>query len=735
MEVLGVAAFIKLGLSIQGSWLLLILCLLGAVGVAFYAYRYTIPPVTKSLRRALMALRAAALVLLVLLLFQPILSITRSYFQKPTIAVLVDNSASMTIRDNQHTRAEIVLSLLQHPAFEHLQRFNNLRFFTFADHLYSLKEIHPDSLQFNFEGTDIYSALVEAKQKLLNEYLAGVVLLTDGIYNVGENPLFLAQSYGLPIFIVGIGDPQEKKDVLIARVLTNEVVYAQNKVPVEVVISSYGYDGMKIPLSLKYHNQVVDSKLITLVGNYQEQKVRLTFVPQQEGFQKYVLEIPKLKGEFTTLNNKHSFFVKVLKSKIRVLLLAGAPSADLKFIKRILEDDKDIELTVRTQKKGGGFYERNTEDNWTGKDYEVIFFLGFPRWPVDKITRNFLTKQLLKKNKPVFFLQGPNLNIEELKNFQDALPFTIGTAPGKPREVSLQPTVQGEQFPLIRLQDDFAGSLALWKVLPPVSTFLRNFNPRPESQVLVVVDPKQSKLPNTDSFRKPLILARTLGEHKELALLFHNVWRWDLMMWGVNKTNEALVKFLNRSIRWLTTPEEIKLVKIQTDKLIYRNGEVVHFLGQVYTPDYQPLDNAEVAVTIHTEDGKRITLPFSHVGNGKYQAEYRIAQAGDYRFEGQAFLDGQVIGSDQGRFSAGEFHIEFVSTRMREGLLQKMAQVSGGKYYTSAQIEKMSNELHFPPQQLQQTREINLWNKWLVLLLFIGLLVVEWSIRRRKGML
>ena len=64
-----------------------------------------------------------------------------------------------------------------------------------------------------------------------------------------------------------------------------------------------------------------------------------------------------------------------------------------------------------------------------------------------------------------------------------------------------------------------------------------------------------------------------------------------------------------------------------------------------------------------------------------------------------------------------------------------MAQVSGGKYYTPAQIEKMANELHFPPQRLQQTREINLWNKWLVLLLFIGLLVVEWSIRRRKGML
>ena len=56
----------------------------------------------------------------------------------------------------------------------------------------------------------------------------------------------------MPIFPVPVGDPSEQKDVLISRLMTNEVTYAKNKVPVEVIVRSAGYANARIPVTLNW---------------------------------------------------------------------------------------------------------------------------------------------------------------------------------------------------------------------------------------------------------------------------------------------------------------------------------------------------------------------------------------------------------------------------------------------------------------------------------------------------
>ncbi len=730
-----VVGWVNIAIAIEGSWVLLgILAVLGVL-FSYYVYQKTTPPVGKGLQILLFVLRSLSVLLLLALLFHPILTLRKPFIQKPDIAVLIDHSKSLQIADAGQPRSETVRQILKEPFWQELADRYNLHYFPFSSKLdTTIIALNPDSLRFDGEGTDITSALEESKKRLLDQFYTAAILISDGIYNTGENPEFFVARYGVPVYTVGVGDPREKKDVLIQRVVTNEIAYTKNRVPVDVYIDQTGFSGKRIQVYLRHKNRVIDQQVVRLQSDGQLQKVRLYFTPDSAGFRKYRVEIPVLKGEFTGRNNFRNVVVRVLESKIRVLLLGGEPSFDFKFVRRALQADENIELTALVQKKGGGYYLQDSLTPVIKKDYQLVVLLGFPRWPVPAQLRDFLQQLLIRRKKPVFFIQGPNLYIPSLRGLQDILPFRIQTTPRILREVVVDPTFMGESSPVVMLTDSRSENKQRWNDLPPVFTYLNNFVPYANSDVLLQVAPLLSKLPYSPQYRKPILIARRIGEQKSLAFLGYGIWRWDLMMWGVGKTNETYLQFLNRAVRWLISREETKQVRITTDKLVYRSGEPVYLQAQVYEQSFQPVDNAVVRVKV--EHGRNVReFVLEPVGEGKYEAQFRVFRGGDYRYYGDARRGDQFFGADSGRFSAGEFDIEFQHTRMNQEMLQKIANLTGGEYFTSDTISQLPERLQVEGRQKMQITEINLWNEWLTLALLILLLSIEWTIRRRRGML
>ncbi len=725
----------NISFTLDGSVGLLLFLILVALLFSLYLYSQTTPVVSRFLRLFLFCLRSLAFIVLLTLLFHPVLSLHRNFTQKPDIAVLIDKSGSLQIVDASHPRSEIVENMLKNSFWTELQHNFNLHFELFSDEVdttFSLTLL--DSLHFDGAGTDIAKALEVSKNRLLDQFYCAAIIISDGIYNVGENPEFLAQRYGVPIYTIGVGDAREKKDVILARVVSNDVVYVNNRVPVDISLSQVGFTGERVQVFLKQGSEVLDQQMITLAADNQEQHLQLFYTAIKTGFQKYQVEIPGLAGEFTLRNNHRSFVVKVLESKIQILLLAGEPSTDYKFITRALQSDENIQLTTLVQRSDNGFYYRPPLDKILNSSPQVIVFLDFPRESLPPAVNQFLNENLIQKKAALFFIQGSEVNIAALRNFANILPFDLRPIPSSPREVTVAPVLYGEELPLVMLTDDRLQNQKIWSDLPPVVTYLNNYTPFPDARVLLQIQPGQSNLPLADNYRKPILLARNLGEQKSLAFLAHGLWRWDLMMWGVGKTNDALLTFLQRAIRWLITREELRRVRIITDKFIYRSGEQVFFQAQVYTDDYQPVEDAEVDVRM-TRQKDQYPLRLEPTGNGKYQAQFRIFQGGDYEFKGEAKRGDQFFGADSGKFSVGEHDIEFQQTRMNEPLLQKMAQLSGGVYYTPANFQQLANQLPTEKRQRQRVSDINLWNEWLVLALFLVLLALEWTIRRRRGML
>src|SRR5438105_15686002 len=98
----------EIAISLGGNLAFFIVLLALFVGLAILFYRFTLPPLPSRRRLLLSALRSLSLALLLMIFFEPIVRLIQQRHQQPVVAVLVDNSQSMTIKDGAGDRAEQV---------------------------------------------------------------------------------------------------------------------------------------------------------------------------------------------------------------------------------------------------------------------------------------------------------------------------------------------------------------------------------------------------------------------------------------------------------------------------------------------------------------------------------------------------------------------------------------------------------------------------------------------------
>ena len=293
----------------------------------------------------------------------------------------------------------------------------------------------------------------------------------------------------------------------------------------------------------------------------------------------------------------------------------------------------------------------------------------------------------------------------------------------------LRMTPEGERHPVLRLSEDPVVHAQRWAELPPLLACNRVAEAKPWARVLAVHPTLR-----TGKGPVPLIAAGRRGQGNVMAVAFSTFWRWDLMMWGIGKTNEASERFWSNAVRWLVTREETDPVRISTDRPVYRAGEPIAFRGQVYDESYRPLQGAEVQVVF--EDAARDRVVFlADEGLGRYAARIAGLRPGEYVFRGQALMGERRIGEDQGKFTVGPYSLEFEHTKMNEELLRGIAHRSGGAFYTPDTFRAIIEDVDLEKRPIAHVHKIRLWDWWGLFAVLIALLCAEWTIRRRWGMI
>ena len=204
------------------TWLLVLGALLFAV-VSWWVYKYTTPAVAELLRKLLLWLRFVSIAAVLFLIFEPVLGLSWRLVEKPVIALLIDTSSSMQLGKADSTRAQQMRDLLAKPWRRKLADKYQLAPFAFADRATALEDADLDSLTFDGDGSDLRAAIDFASENLAGKNLAAMLLLSDGVQNIGADPIAGALAAGVPVHTVGIGSDTPVKDTLLAEILTNEI--------------------------------------------------------------------------------------------------------------------------------------------------------------------------------------------------------------------------------------------------------------------------------------------------------------------------------------------------------------------------------------------------------------------------------------------------------------------------------------------------------------------------------
>lgn len=721
-------------LLLNGNVWLLILFIVVSGFVAVWTYSRTIPPIPQSRRWLFVSLRTMALALLFFILFEPVYEIIRNFLEKPKLAVLIDDSESMSAKETSGDRRAKLVEFIRNSG---IADYEDKLVFLFDKNSKLVENFSEDSIKTLGKVTDISKALRRVGKYINDENVSATLLISDGVFNAGNNPIFDAERLGMPIFTVGLGDTSEPKDLVLASIVTNEIAYVDNPVPIQINIRFGNFPAnSETKLTISDNGKTIYSEniIISNENGNDFRTVEYSFNPKEEGIRKITAVLSSIDGELSARNNSLSEYIKVLKNKRNVALFAGAPSPDVSFIKQNLQLDKGIEIKDYIQKQGAEFYTQPTQNEISSS--EMIIFAGFPIQSTPKSVLDMILKEL-QRGKPLLFLAGQYVDYNKLKDFQDYLPFVVVSS--RVNEFMVIPDVKpaGMASPLLRVtgSDD---DLKLWNKLPPIfrtETFVRV---KPESDVVATM--KVNNAPLND----PLIVTRSFQNSKSIAILGYGLYRWKLLGYaselskGRTETTDLFTTLLNNSFRWLSLAESKKLVSIKTNKKFYNSNEAVEFIAEVYDGNYTPIDKATVAVKSTSGKNTR-DIKLTSLGNGRYYGSIPSLESGDYSFSGSAKLNDKNLGEDNGRFTVGDISLEFRNLKANYSLLRAISSSSGGKFYSSEEFRNVVSDISkhkaFRSRSVKERSETALWNYPYLLGLAILLFGIEWFLRKRSGMI
>jgi len=710
---------INLTFSFNSAYFIIGLILLAAYAV--YVYKYTVPAITPALKTWLIVLRSLALVLLLFIVFEPILTLVKKNIIEPVNLVFVDNSKSISVKDGQN-KTDQVKSVLNSLGASGIFDFSELKGFGSK-----IINIHRDSLgKINFADNSTNFSKIFSDLKKEDKNIASIVIVSDGIITEGNNPVFSAEKLGIPVFTVSVGDTTAKNDIEIKNIAVNEFVYAENPTTVLVSVGSKGFANQNIKMTFAEDGITQEQKVVTLSADG-SQNVNLSYLPKTGGEKKLSFSIEPLNGENNKNNNKKVTFVNVLKNKIKVLLVAGSPSADLSFIKNTLEADKNLSVSTITQISSNKFLENNNRNKLIDS-CQILYLIGFPSAETSADILGKIKNSIEQKNKSVFFVASASTDYNKLRGLQGSLPFTIGRIAGGFYEVQPELKDAGIQSPIV--QTDNPNANELWNNLPPIYKPNTELKARPEAQVL------SSVKVNNVAINNPLILSRRLGNHRSIAVLGKDIWKWKLQ--SSQKNIDIFDRFILNGAKWLNAKENQKQVQIRTTKKVYAKNELVEFTAQVYDESFNPVSNAKVNVEIKT-GSEKYNIGLTSAGDGMYDGTFQTYASGDYSFNGMAATDGKTLGYDSGKFNVGDVDVELLNTRTDAEFLSLLANQTNGKYYTAGNLSDLYDRLKKIKSESSKekitTDEINLWSDNRLMIFIILLFGMEWFFRKRAGML
>jgi len=686
------------------AWPLLLLISL-AILFTWLSYRGGNPRLQDPYRWLLPFLRGLSLSLLLILLFEPTFHQDSTYINPPLQAVLIDESQSIHIDQLPTELPEIN---------------GEVRFFGFGGTTRPLENLA--AATDTAPRTDIANALNEVRNTLRDQNLRSILLISDGQFNTGGNPIYVASDYGIPIHTLITGDTLQPPDLAIARTATNHIGFVGQEILLDVILHLQGYNNQTITTHVYVEDSLITSQALTIPEG--ESTLPLGFIPHKEGLIQYTVVTTELENESVTQNNRANFTVRVLKRQQTICLIGAAPHPDLTAIRNILSRDETREVHSFVQRQHGQFYEGSFPEFLD--DYDAIILIGYPGNEATNLSISTVARAA-ESGTPLLFTLTRQTDLQRLKNMLGhVLPAEPNDTYPLYDEAIMELTPSGASDPLL----SFPGFL--WERLPPLSSTTGRWSVSSDSRIL------GHAILRGISTKEPLFVIRNRAGHRTAAILGAGTWRWQIIEDSTEENSTIWPLLLNNLIQWLTTPEDHQSVRIQPDQNVFDGSESIRFTGQVYDESLIPVSDAIVTLQVTAPDGTTYPYTMDNVGNGRFTLRINSLSEGAYSYSAQATWKDASLGTDTGAFSVESINLEYLNLTSNESLLRQLSYQSGGDFFTVATLstlpEKLSLDTLFTSETQRHQLRFDIHRTPWILALVVLLLGLEWILRKRNGL-
>lgn len=757
------------------AWLTLLLVGAAVAWIVLLYRRET--SAVRPFRRLLTALRLAALALVLLMISQVTLALSRTGL--PHVAVLIDDSASMEIADRgaEAPDRDAVASRLAAAGFPEPTRLNQAKTLLLENEAklldsvagrYRLKLYYvssaaraqsgsPDELkqsvrdlQATGQQTRLGAGLRSVLSELRGTPPSAVLVLSDGITTEGETlgeAASAAARLQAPVYTIGLGSEQPPKDLVLSDLVVDEVVFVDDLVQFEFKLAGPGFGGREVEIALKQgdRGEPLETIKAAVAPDGRAQPLRLTYRPPAAGEFEYRLEIRSDPNELQTDNNQVQRTVSVRQDRFRVLLAWSYPSFEYRFLKHLLERDPTIELQTLLQEADPQYAEDDKTalrmfpvDREELFDYDVLILGDLNPAFLPLSLQSNISDFVTQKGGGVILVAGPRHLPWAYRQspLADLLPFDVRSASlpaaGAGGREGAQPRITdlGLAAPPLQLGDQPEQTRELWANLPPLFWMCETPRLKPAARVLAEHPTR------VDDQGRPqgVLVMQFVGPGRVLFHATDETWRWR------RRVGDALfARYWVQTIRYLSRAKLLgkdRGAELTTDRLQYQRGENprvrLRFLDERLAPAAD--DAARVVLEQPGHPNRELVLHRHPHHRGVFEGVAgQLPEGRFHAFVAQPTLEGAAPTAD---FQVVAPPGEWERTQLDAADLRRAAEASGGRYYTFQTASRLLNDLPEGRQvPIERLPPLVLWNRWPILALVVGLLGAEWWLRKRKGML
>ena len=680
-------------LIFSDPWYLLVLCFVVALFLSALLYlrnkkNKEVPGVALKL---MCTLRILSITFILFLLLHFFFKQYTNQTQEPLILLAIDNSHSMVAGSDSTYLSSALQKELE--AFKK-ELGSDFRFKTIL--FGSESKNSEETPSFKEKETDLHQLLLDVENNYSNTNTGAMVLISDGIYNKGANPVYSSEKLGFPIYPIAIGDTTEVTDLAIQKIDHNPFSYLGNIFPAEVVLKAQHINGKEVTVSLFEKGIKKEEKKIRVNSDMFTGTVMFTLQAEPAGVHKYTVKTDLLAEEKNTENNSHSFLVDVIDSRYKILLLANAVHPDLGVVKDALSHNISYELKT-------AFMNESNED--LGK-YNLVIVHGY------QATQGNLLTNLRNKNIP-YFLIAPQAsdNIQYLR-------FNPAQLKQNDAEPVLNPS-----FSLFNLSDELKNML---KDLPAVKVPFGNYSTANGTEIMLS---QKIGIVETDH---PLLVFNENAGLKSAVFTGDGLWKWKMRDYAEKGTNANFNEFLSKIVQYLSIKNDKSLFRVNAPKIINENEEVT-LNAEVFNKSYEAITDPEVSLSLVNEQNKQFNYTFSK-SEKLYKLNLGRILPGEYSFEAKTTESGSVL-MKKGKFTVKEMQAEKADLVADHQVLFKLAEKTGGELFYKNFAGKLAAEIKknklIKPITYSSHQTLSLIDlKWFFILLLL-FLSAEWYFRKR----